>query len=279
MFMRRAAPLAGALALMALFITAGPASAATKTVKGTVVHHNARAHAFIVASPSGRLTKVYARKSPALGRVVRVATRAGTKGRLRAVRVTSGARRRSAKLRGTVTYVDRRHSRFVVSAGGASILVKARRSKSRLRAATDTVPPVGNAVLVVSSIDTSSGDLQADQVDDLGQDQGEIEVEGIVKSVDTAAHTLVVSSDDEDQSGGTITVQLPATFDLSQFTVGSQVELKLVRQADGTFALRESEIDDENNQSDNGNANNSDSGDSSNSDSGTPGAQAPNGKD
>jgi hypothetical protein len=220
------------------------------------VEHNGHANAFVVAAGSGKLTKVYngSQRSPAIGRTVKVQV-AGAGGKLRATRVKTGAARRTAKIRGTVTYANRGTRRFTVSAGGASIAVKARAAKrggARAASSVDQyLPPVGDQVIVVVSVDTS-GDLQAEQVDDLGADDGEIEIEGIVQSVDTTAHKLVISADDEDRAGGTVTVQFPATFDVSGFHQGQEVHLHLLRQADGTFVLKEAEVDEENGADNNG---------------------------
>src|SRR4051812_42884305 len=106
---RNLAPVVGVLAGAALLVAAGPAAA--RTVHGTVVHKNSRAQAFVVAARSGKLTKLYSSHSPAVGRSVSAQVRGS-----RATRVTAGARQRRAKLRGIVTYVDRKRGRFAVSA-------------------------------------------------------------------------------------------------------------------------------------------------------------------
>lgn len=250
MIRRRFASFSGVVAGVAVLAAAGPATAAPRTVSGTVVDHNTRAHAFVLAAPSGKLTKLYVpakRRLPAIGRTVKVRFRPGkvVKTKLQAVSIKLGRIRRGAtKVRGTVTYADPGSGSFTVSAGGASLLIKARSGKSGGRisaAAADAVPPVGNIVLVVTRVAPTG--IEAEQVDDLGVDEGEIEVEGIVKSVDLATNTLVVSADDDDESGATVTITLPEAYDLSQVQVGDQVQLKLARQADGTFALLEAEVD------------------------------------
>ncbi|MEA2248348.1 MAG: hypothetical protein QOH46_2877, partial [Solirubrobacteraceae bacterium] len=66
---------AGALLVLAgALVLAAPAPAAV-SVRGTVVHRNARTHSFVVAAANGHLTKVRSRHSARVGRTVRVAGR------------------------------------------------------------------------------------------------------------------------------------------------------------------------------------------------------------
>lgn len=70
-------------------------------------------------------------------------------------------------------------------------------------------------------------------------------VEGTVTAIDTAARTITVTPDEdqgEDNSAATtpatpVTISVPDTFDISTFSVGQKVELKVAVQADGTLLL------------------------------------------
>jgi hypothetical protein len=225
-------PAGALLVLIAALVLAAPAPAAV-SVRGTVVHRNARTHSFVVASAKGHLTKVRSRHAVRVGRTVRVAGRTLRDGSVAASRVRAGARHRSARLRGTVTFANRASGRFTVSSRAGSISVRS--GRARARAASDDVPAVGQQVVVTITVQPG-GVLEEDGVDEQGMDQ-EVEIEGIVMAVDPAAHTVSVSASDDDASAGTVTVGFPATFDLTGVTVGNEIEIKAVRQADGTFVL------------------------------------------
>ncbi|MEA2385072.1 MAG: hypothetical protein QOH72_5043 [Solirubrobacteraceae bacterium] len=254
---RRIRVSAGALVVLAAaLVLAAPAPAAV-SVRGTVVHRNARTHSFVVASATGRLTKVRSHHAARVGRAVRVAGRTMRDGSIAATRVLAGARHRTARLRGTVTFANRRSHRFTVSSAAGSISVR-----SGSAAADATVPPVGQQVVVTITVQPG-GVLEEDGVDEQGMDQ-EVEIEGVVMAIDPAAHTVSVSSSDDDTTGGVVTVGFPATFDLSGVAVGNEIEIKAIRQADGTFVLSKLETGNENdleNQADNGDQGDGNSGD------------------
>jgi hypothetical protein len=238
-------------ALLVAGVAAAPASAAT--LKGTVVHRNGHAHSFVVAMSHGRLAAIHASTSPRPGRVVRVSARLLRNGTYAARSVRVAGRRSHVQLRGTVTYSRGRV--FTLSSRGASILI---RRGAPAVAASDTAPPAGSVVLVDGNVD-DNGDVQANDVNDEGQDNNGIDLEGKVLAIDTTARTLSISADDEDASGAALTVNVPAGVDLTGFTVGQEVELKVTRNADGTFVLQqgtgddnEQEADDNNNNDNNG---------------------------
>jgi hypothetical protein len=238
---RRLAPAGALLTLAALLVMAAPAPAAV-SVRGTVVHRNARTHSFVIASATGHLTKVRSRHAARLGRTVRATGRRMRDASLDASTVRTGARHRAARLRGTVTFASRRTGRFTVSSAAGSISVRHR--TARARAAADDLPAVGMQVVVTVTVQPGAA-LEEDEVDEVGEDQGQIEIEGVVKSLDLAAHTVTVSASDDDETTGTVTVGFPATFDLTKVMVGHEIELKANRQADGTFVLSKLETGDE----------------------------------
>jgi hypothetical protein len=243
---------AGALvAIGAALVIAAPASAAV-SVRGTVVHRNAKTHSFVVASSTGHLTKVRSRHAVRLGRTVRVAGHRLRDGSLAASSIRTGARHRAAKLRGTVTFANAGARRFTVSSTAGSIAVS-----DDQPGPGDVVPAVGQQVVVTITV-SPGGVLEEDGVDELGMNQGEVEVEGVVQAVDPAAHTVTITASDDDASGGTVTVGFPATFDLSGIAVGNEIEIKAVRQADGTFVLSKLETE---NEGDLGNGDQGDQGD------------------
>src|SRR4051794_19433605 len=250
--MRR--PLVVAIAAAATLALAGPAGAAT--VRGTVVHRNVHAHKLVVATRTGRLVAVRTSRAIRVGRVVSI----------RGTRVRTVGRARHARLRGTVTYVNRARRVFTLSSRGASVLVR-RRSAHAARAAGDDMPAAGNQVTVNADL-TDNGDVDANEVDDQGQDTNGIDLEGRVLAIDTNARTLSLSADDDEESGSAVVVHVPDSFDLSQFTVGNDVELVVTKESDGSFTLQkvdenENEGDDHegDRQNNDGNSQNDDHGD------------------
>jgi hypothetical protein len=223
--------LAGFAAVLVLAVAAGTASA--QTLRGTVVHRNARAHSFVVANSKGALSAVHARKTFKTGRVVRVSAvrlRNGTFS-LRTAHVLG--RTRHARIRGTVTFVKR--GAYVVSAPGTSLLVKDN--------SPSQTPSVGDQVQVNGTID-DQGDIEEQDVQQIGTDNGNMELEGVVLGVDQQARTLSISADDDNESGSALTVDVPQSFDITQFTTGQEVELSVTPNGDGTFTLAASSDDD-----------------------------------
>jgi hypothetical protein len=234
----------GVLAAAVTLLAAGPASAAT--IRGTVIHKNRSAHKFVVATSSGRLVVVNSRRGARVGRVVRISAAKLRSGSYSARSIRSVGSRRHARLRGTVTYASRSKRAFTVSTRGASVLVHQKRLRGRsARAASDTMPSRGDQVAVDTTIDQND-DLEADDVKSEGQDQDGMDLEGKVLSVDQAKRQISVAADDDDQSGDAVVVTVPDSFDISQFQVGNEVELKVAKQPDGSFLLTKAESDDEN---------------------------------
>src|SRR4051812_36651372 len=95
--------LAVALAIAAALALAAPAGA--RTLRGTVVHRNAPAHKPVTARRPGRMVAAPARRAIRAGRVVRV----------RGTHIRVVGRARHARLRGTVTYVNRHRRLFTLS--------------------------------------------------------------------------------------------------------------------------------------------------------------------
>ncbi len=228
--------------LVALAALAGSATASAATFSGVVVHHDARARSFVVALHDGTLRAVHARTSPHLGRHVIVTARRLHNGTWALQRVSSGRLARSVHVRGVVTYVNLRRHMFVVSARGVSLLVRTRAARSgAARAASDTSVADGQDVTVDGTVDGNA--VEASQVQSGGQDTNGLDLEGTVLSVSTTARTLSVSADDSEQSGATVTVDVPASFDLGLFSAGQSVELIVSPNGDGTYTLEQSSND------------------------------------
>jgi hypothetical protein len=110
------------------------------------------------------------------------------------------------------------------------------------RAASAGVPPLGHDVSV--RVGLRHGEAELEGVSDHGEDNGTVELEGVVQSVDVTGRTLTLSADDEDESGGTVTVLLPDSFDPSSFQVGDEVEFIAILNPDGTYTAVSSSDED-----------------------------------
>jgi hypothetical protein len=230
--------LVSALAVLTL---AGVASAAT--VKGKVVHKNKSAKSFSIAKRSGQLVTIHAKRSPALGRTVVVRGHLLNNGTFGASKITVGSASNRARVHGVVTYVNGRHTKFTLSGKGVSMVVR--------KHALKKVPAVGDVVTVNGTF-THDGDIAADDCDDHGTNDGYVELEGHVLAVDLTLRTLTLSADDDCELPGTITVLIPADWDMTLYTIGHEFEVVATLNADGTYTAvgtsedcNENEADDE----------------------------------
>jgi hypothetical protein len=235
-----------ALALAALLGLSAQASAAT--VKGTVVHANKRAHTFVVAGRSGRLSALDSRRNLRAGSVVTVSARKLKDGTFRAHKTRIRGHKSHARVRGLVTWASSRG--FTVAANHASLVVR--------RSSSSTAPTLGTPVQVDVDID-DQGDLDEHHCKEVGDVPAQIKLEGLVLATDTTANTITISGDDDegedagddsatasDHGSGDdedetedmrpeIVVHVP---DATQFTVGQKVELIVTGPAaDGSFTL------------------------------------------
>jgi hypothetical protein len=231
--------------LVAAICTIGlAAEASARAFKGTVVHRNARAHSFVVALPSGQLRAIHARRSPRGGKVVLVSGRRLRNGTWSSSSIRAVGARHRVRIRGTVTYVNRRRGLFTLSARGTSVLVHRRTRRGQVRAAvTSGLPPVGRVVVADVTTD-GPGTLQADNVNEVGPDTGTIDLEGVILAVDANASTITLSADDQEESGASVVIHAGPTFDLSKYAVGQTEQFAVTQNPDGTFELVGSSGDD-----------------------------------
>src|SRR4051794_20197088 len=105
-----------AAATAAALLVTGVAQASS--LRGTVVHRNHRAHSFVVANATGRMTAVHATRSPRVGTRVTLKATKLANGTFRAGKVRRHGRAHRARIRGVVTFVDSAHNRFTLSSRG-----------------------------------------------------------------------------------------------------------------------------------------------------------------
>jgi hypothetical protein len=261
--MRRSHLLVSIVAV-SLFAAVGlSAQASASTIKGTVVHKNKRAHSFVVAARRGQLSAVHANRSPHLGSTVRLSARKLRNGTFAAKGIRVTGRKHRVRVRGVVTYSNHRRGLFTVSSRGVSLLVR-KHHGGRAAAADNSMPGVGTTVAVDVTVD-DQGNLEEQDVTEVGNAQDTMDLEGQVLSVDTAANTISVSADDCDKSGASLVVHVP---DVSKFQVGDEVELTVTGPAaDGSFTLVQSSGDNNSQEADD-NSDNQGSGDGGNQGSG-----------
>lgn len=211
-------------ALCASLALAAPAGAAT--VRGTVVHRSSSSHTFDLVRSGGGLVAVASTTVPRVGRTVRVTATTLADGTLRATKVKVTGRAHRVRVSGTVSFASRSHHRFVIAGEGASLAAK-----------SSSVPAVGDDVTASGTLD-HHGDMRAGHVRHHGEDHNGFRVEGTISAIDTTARTLRVTPEaDDDAPGASVTISVPADVDISTFTVGQQVELAVMLQADGTLVL------------------------------------------
>jgi hypothetical protein len=230
--------------LLATLVVAAllPAAAAdAKVLHGTVVHRNHKAHSFVVAGRSGKLSAIHARSAPRLGRRVTMRARALSNGTFSAKSFKVRGRSDRARLAGTVSFVDAASRTFTLSDDGASILV---------HVADDTIalPAVGDVVRVVANLnDSTATTVEAPAVQIVPAPATDtVKLEGVVLAIDQTTRTLMLSADDSDASGQAVSVVLPDTFDITKFAVGDRIEILATLNADGTTFTAVSSSGDDN---------------------------------
>ncbi len=76
-----------------------------------------------------------------------------------------------------------------------------------------------------------------------------LHIEGTVSAIDTTANTITVTTTDDGISM-TFVVNVPTTVDIGSFSVGSEVELDVVQNADGSYSLVQSSDNGDSSQAD-----------------------------
>ena len=225
-------------AFMALAIAAGAQARGSKPVKGVVVHHNTGAGSFVVADKKGHLIAVHSTSSPSLGSKVTVSVRKLANGTFAATKTRAGGRHGKVvrvRVHGTVSHAS--GGAFTLSGKGVSMLVKSR--------AGHTAPPTGAIVTVSGTVDEEDeGQLDEEDLQEEGEDENGVQLEGTILEVNEAERTLKISADDDASSGEAITVHVPAQFDISMYNMGEEVELNVKSLEDGSFELVGSASDD-----------------------------------
>ena len=202
------------LTLVALALAALPAAAFAKTVafRGTVVKKSAAPAGYVVAQRGGQLRLVRTKAKLRVGRVVVVRGRVNVDRSVTATRIRRFGLARRVRVRGVV--LGRTRSLVTVGGNGTSVSVRRRTTASLLHHGGQA-----GAAAVVEDCTIDHGKLDENAALPAGAAVA-VEFSGAV--VSAANGTLVLSID-----GVLLTIQVPATVDVSGLTAGTIVEVRV----------------------------------------------------
>ena len=243
------------LALIAGAAVLVPASAmAAAPRKGVVIDFRAHSKTATVAAAGGRLVAVHTSKRARVGSVVRLSSARQLRNGTFSARLVRVGRARHARIRAKV--VARVGRSLMLSARGTTFTVKLRGRRTMEHTAT---PPVGSTVVADVTI-MDDGELEAADVNETAAPVAgqTLEVEGNV-TVNTGTSLTVSARDDGVSTDFVIDA---GGADISGLTVGSEVELQVTANADGTFTLAQGALNgDDQEADDNGGDNGGGGGD------------------
>jgi len=214
---------------IALILVAGAALAIPSLASAgnrTVVKVDRASKLVAVTLPNARVALVHTSAAARLHVGQRIALRARVlrNGTLGSARVKGVGRANTARFRGFV--LSRKHGRLVVSAGGAVISV---RSKRTTASAGDHGPSRGSEVQVDVKIDDDQ--LEVQNVTLVSETSPGGKIEG---RLTIGTGTVTVRDDDM-----TLVLKVPTGFDLSKFRTGDEVLATFTQGADGSLTLTE----------------------------------------
>ncbi|HEU5215014.1 MAG TPA: hypothetical protein VFU30_05695, partial [Gaiellaceae bacterium] len=211
------------LAVTAFLTVVGPATAASTSIRGTVVAEHARAGTIVLAGPKG--LGVTVRVSPRRVRLGDRVSVAGTRlrdGTIRAAHLRVLAHVRTARLRAVVV---KRLPKALRVASGHSVLTIHTGSRGLSSAGDHGDQRVGR--IGEFELEIEHGDLFEHGFQAVSQ-AGTVRIEGVLVSVSP----FVVSLE-----GLPITITVPSAITLPALTPGEEIELTVQAGADNTFTL------------------------------------------
>ncbi len=231
------------LPLIAAAAVAFPAAAGAGSFSGIVVAKQVRRHALVVASHTGVVRVVHTHHlATRVGARVTVTARRLGDGTFSATKLSVRGRAHRARIRGVV--VRRLRGRVLIAAGHSVLSIRS----GRLFSLQDDHPGAQPGDEVDETVTIDSGNLDEDQVDEVGHTQ-KLELEGSIVSV--TAPTSTADGEIVLQVGtSTIHVVVPAGTQLPSLAPGQNVELK-VTLSGTTFTLAKADEEDDNQGDDN----------------------------
>lgn len=206
-------------------------------MSGTVVHANPAAGSYALALSGGELVAIHAARLPKPGEKLRVPIRRLANGTLaEADRSTKSGTATRAGFNGTVTYAnpDPLAPAYTVSWLGASILVQAPPDPT---GAPPMLPALGVYVTVEVAIEPGAP-LQQRQVKvDEVPPSTYLELSGIYAGLSSDTGQLLLSADDNRESGVDLTLTVPPGIDPSRLKVGDSYLATATVEEDGSLTL------------------------------------------
>lgn len=202
---------------------------------GTVVHVNSAAGSYTVAEVGGLMSAVHAGKLPAAGTKIEVPIRALANGTLaEAGKRIKTKTTKAVELAGIVSFIDADPlaPAYTVSNKGTSALVHVTPDPS---GALPELPVLGAYVTVKAGIE--AGRLTQTELNGGGAPFTHLELEGIVGAVEAETAHLLLSADDVRESGLDITLNVPASIDLTKLTTGDSYLASADIGPDGSLTL------------------------------------------
>jgi hypothetical protein len=246
--------------ITAALLAPAPGTAATSASwKGVVVANDPARGAVITASAGGVVRTVRnssAARSLTLGLSISVRAQQLRDGTFRARRITPAGRATRAQLRGVL--IRYQSGRYLVSAGGSVLAIRAREARRTAAASTAGVRP-GDKVLMTTSI--ARGTLTATSVRTVGH-TGSVELEGIFLGLTTTGQIRLAVA-----HRGEVLVTVPAGVTLPALSPGVELELAVTVDSAGAFTLvrlGEAEVGTANDENADENADENDQGEDNN---------------
>lgn len=216
--------------VVAALVSPGVASAAVK--RGVVVKVDAGTRLVAVAQSRGAVALVHVPSVRGLrpGAIVAFGARPLKNGTLAGAKLRIVGRARSFHVRGFVIGVRKATRVAVLLARGAVLSVRLpKRSRSTASARGDTPAP-GSAVDATVSA-SGDGSLAATNVKEVNPSASAGEISGRVTAVGSSSITV-------SDGGVSVTMNVPAGFDVSKYTVGTDVLAYFVVESDGSYTLK-----------------------------------------
>ncbi len=214
------------------------------TVRGHGFAIGARGTTFVVRSRAHNTTlnALSSSRAPFVGESVVTDVQIDPHGALTEIDVhtTSAAIGSVVEIEGILTAVD--------PVGGTITI--AHEDDGTVTSYTVIVPPtVDLSTLVIGQEMHVLGSPNPDGTFSLAVVPQTLHIEGTVSAIDTTANTITVTTTDDGMSM-TFVVNVPTTVDIGSFSVGSEVELDVVQNADGSFSLVQSSDNGDSSQAD-----------------------------
>ena len=226
---------AGAMAIAPVAAQAAGSKGRSGTV---VVDWRASSNTATIASRSGTLQAVHTTSPAKVGAVVRKSKVRHLFNGTVAADLSQVGRSGHARVRGKVVAVIGKT--VAISAPGTTFMIKLKRSGKRSNEVTPTTTPVVGSTVTANVNIAPDGSLVTNGVTQVAapNPQATVEIEGTVSAVDVPGRKITVNTSDDGVVASFVVLIGDPAIDINMsYTVGIEVELRVVKNADGTFTL------------------------------------------